>query len=390
MVHIFRVALLPYGNYWASYFATVTLLQLKALIVSKSAPKTVIAIHYEGSFVPFWKAYCDERGYAYLIVDCTDDDIVSQIRDCSVLMWHFVHYGSANLLMAQQFLSALEHSGLFVFPEHLARWHYDDKLAQKYLFETLDLPALQSFAFYDKALATVWAESVDYPKVFKLRSGAGSSNVRLVKNEGDAKRLIRQAFSRGFAGFDMVQSLQERIRKWRKGKIGFNYVLKAAVRVLVPPAYVRTIGRHQGYILFQEFAPNNDCDIRVIVIGSKAFAIKRMVRDDDFRASGSGSIYYEREEFDEAVISLGFDCARKLGASCVAMDFVKDARGQWRLIENSYAFSPSGYEPCPGYWDENLQWYQGPFDMYGWMVEFAVEQSQGQRRGVVTTAGEPN
>jgi glutathione synthase/RimK-type ligase-like ATP-grasp enzyme len=49
----------------------------------------------------------------------------------------------------------------------------------------------------------------------------------------------------------------------------------------------------KNYVYFQDFIPQNDFDIRIIVIGKRAFAIKRMVRKGDFRASGSGNIKYD-------------------------------------------------------------------------------------------------
>ena len=39
--------------------------------------------------------------------------------------------------------------------------------------------------------------------------------------------------------------------------------------------------------------------VRVIVINDKAFAIKRMVRKNDFRASGSGIIEYDKENLTD-------------------------------------------------------------------------------------------
>lgn len=37
-----------------------------------------------------------------------------------------------------------------------------------------------------------------------------------------------------------------------------------------------------------------------------------MVRENDFRASGSGSIHYEKELFDETTLKLSFEIAKKL------------------------------------------------------------------------------
>jgi hypothetical protein len=145
-------------------------------------------------------------------------------------------------------------------------------------------------------------------------------------------------------------------------------ILKASVRVLFPPKFEKVTGLEYGYAYFQEFVPDNDHDIRVIVIGDKAFAIKRMVRENDFRASGSGNIQYARELFDLKTIKLAFEIYNKLGSQCSAMDFVH-LNNEPKLVEISFGFAPKAYESCPGYWDQNLSWYEGDFDPYGWMVE---------------------
>lgn len=50
---------------------------------------------------------------------------------------------------------------------------------------------------------------------------------------------------------------------------------------------------------------DNDSDVRVIVIENKAFAIKPFVRDNEFRASGSGAIEFSREAQDERCVKFG-------------------------------------------------------------------------------------
>ena len=60
------------------------------------------------------------------------------------------------------------------------------------------------------------------------------------------------------------------------------------------------------------FIPQNDFDIRVIVTGNKAIAIKRMNRKNDFRASGSGYILYDKNEIDIRCVKIAFEVNKKL------------------------------------------------------------------------------
>ena len=145
------------------------------------------------------------------------------------------------------------------------------------------------------------------------------------------------------------------------------------IRVFAEPYYSKVMGKERGYAYFQDFIPNNDSDIRVIVIDNKAFAIKRMVRENDFRASGSGNILYNKEFFDIKTIQLAFDLADKIQGQSVAFDFVFDNEKPL-IVEVSYGFSKEGYDDCEGYWDRDMNWYQGKFDFCGWMVETVIEK----------------
>jgi len=343
-----------------------------------------IAIHNpEHSFGKRWRLFCEANEIAYKIVDCYRSDIIQQLHDCSGLMYHFGHRHPKDILFAKQLMYSLETAGKKVFPDFHTMWHFDDKVGQKYLLEAIDAPLVPSWVFYDKYSALDWLSAREFPVVFKLRNGAGSGNVRLVKNRTQAEKLVRKAFGRGFSQYSAWDSLYERWRKFRLGKTTLFDVFKGVVRLVYQPEFTRVAGRERGYVYFQQFIPENDHDIRVIVIADKAFAIKRMVRSNDFRASGSGFILYEREHFDEETVKLSFNLANKLKAQCVAFDFVY-LDGKPLVVEISYGFSPEGYDPCPGYWDADMVWHEGTFDPYGWMVELVsvCPESTGYRKRV--------
>lgn len=332
-----------------------------------------IAIHNKpGSFSDRWVSYCEKKGIDYKLVNCYTSDIMRQLADCDALMWHFSQNSPKDFLFAKQLIYSVEAAGKKVFPDFHTAWHFDDKVGQKYLLEAIDAPLVPTWVFYDKKEALQWARSISYPKVFKLRGGAGSQNVKLVHSLAEAERLIRKAFGRGFPLFDAWGSLKERWRKYRLGKTGAKDLLKGLVRFVIPPPYARAKGREVGYVYFQDFIPNNDHDIRIIVIDGKAFGLKRYVRENDFRASGSGVFGYAREEFDERCVQIAFDLTEKLKSQSAAYDFIFNQDNTPLLVEISYGFVKEVYDPCPGYWDKNLNWFEGEFDPYGWMVKDLV------------------
>jgi len=63
----------------------------------------------------------------------------------------------------------------------------------------------------------------------------------------------------------------------------------------------------KGYVCSQDFIPNNACDDRDIVIGARAFAVRRMVRFNGFRASGSGIKEYGHQCFPLKSIKTAFN-----------------------------------------------------------------------------------
>lgn len=328
-----------------------------------------IAIHHRpGSFSDRWIEYCKENNICYKIVNAYDTDIIQQVSDCTAFMWHHTQCDYRDKLFAKQLIYSLEAKGLKVFPDFYTTWHFDDKVGQKYLLEAVGAPLVPSYVFYDKKEAIEWVNQTTFPKVFKLRGGAGSANVQLVPTKKDAIRLVNRAFGKGFPQFNRRGNLKERIRKYKEGKDTLWGVCKGMGRLFIPTELAKIVGPEKGYVYFQDFIPNNKYDIRLIVIGGeKAYGLKRIVRKNDFRASGSKKFVYD--QINNETIIKAFDIANKLKLQSVAFDFIYSNKGKPLIVEMSYGYGTEGSGKCKGYWDKDLNWHEGPFDPYGWMVE---------------------
>lgn len=328
-----------------------------------------IAIHHrKGSFSDRWIDYCENNNFEYKVVNAFDSNIIQQLSDCNAFMWHHHHNEFRDALTAKRILFSLEHAGIKVFPDFKTGWHFDDKVAQKYLLEAIGAPLVPSYVFYDKKNALSWIRNTTYPKVFKLKGGAGASNVQLIQTEDDAKKLVIKAFGKGFLQFDRVEALKERLRKYKEGKTSIVGVLKGFGRMFLKPEFAKQQARERGYVYFQDFIPDNDSDIRVIIVDNKAFAIKRKVRENDFRASGSGSFIYDKSKINFASVKLSFELNKKIKATSIAFDFVLDSDNNPKVVEVSYGFKTEVYDPCPGYWNSNLEWCEGEFNPQEWMI----------------------
>ena len=332
-----------------------------------------IGIYNSGSgFAPDWIEYYKSHNIDYKLVNPYDSDIIEQLSDCDAFMWHHCHNDYKDLLFAKQLTAAIETSGKIVFPNHNTGWHFDDKIGEKYLFEALNIPAVKSYIFYDKHSALKWAKGTSYPKVFKLRGGAGSANVILAKDLRQAKRLIYKSFGKGFKAFRAKDYFKERYKNWKSGHDDFYGVIKALGRFISAPKLMRLIENQKGYAYFQDFMPGNDFDTRVTIIGEKAFAFRRAVRKDDFRASGSGEIIYG--DIDLSMIKMAFEAADKIKSQSLALDFIYNTEHQPVIIECSYGFIQNAPNKSGGYWTKDLKWHISKSnDLCGDMVKDVVD-----------------
>ena len=331
-----------------------------------------IAIHHRpGSFSDRWIAFCNREGIDYKIVNAYDSDIVQKVSDCDAFMWHHHQSIMADTLFARQLIFSLETAGLRCFPNFRTTWHFDDKVGQKYLLEAIGAPLVPSFVFYSKEDALKWVSKASFPKVIKLRGGAGASNVQLVNTSYEARKLVKRAFGKGFARSRFGTLLSEDLRKYREGKMTLYRVLKSLVAYILKPSdFQKLSSAERGYVYFQEFIPNNSYDIRVCIVGDKAFALKRLVRKGDFRASGSGNIVFDKKQLDERCVKIAFEINEKLKTQSIAFDFVFDSRNCPLIVEISYGFATKIYDECEGWWDRDMKWHPGTnFDFCGWMVE---------------------
>lgn len=331
--------------------------------------KKIVAIHHrEGSFSDKWIEYCQKNSIEYKLVNCYSSSIVSDLDDCKVLMWHWHHFEKEAILMARQLIVSLELKGIKVFPNIKTCWHFDDKLGQKYLLESIDAPMVKSHLFYSKEEAFKWIENTSFPKVFKLRGGASAINVKLIKNKKQAKRYVKKAFSIGI-GVSRVADLKNKMLFFKREKNLLNLLKigKGLWRVFFLSEEIKDI-REKNYLYAQDFIANQDNDIRVAVIGNRAFAKKRMVREGDFRASGSHNRSYKVEDIPIECIDIAFNIIKKLDAQSIAFDFIFDGE-KYLIIELSYGFSNDDTNAYPGYWDEELNFISKKVEPEYFMME---------------------
>ncbi len=328
-----------------------------------------------------WTNRLRQMGVAVETVDAEDPELLPRVAGADGVMWRHAHIPH-DTIKARRILGALEHGlGMPIYPDLKTCWHFDDKIAQYYLLRSNGFPAVTSYVFWDKKTALAWVRTASFPKVFKLASGAGSSNVRNVHSRKDAHRLVTRMFDRGV--FPQTFSRRRRslhrranalLRRLRRGT---SYVLTGTY----PPLPMDWWQPEKGYAYFQDFLDGNDYDTRVTVIGDRAFAFRRFNRTGDFRASGSGKLDHDPGAVDRRFVELAFAITKTLSFQCMAYDFLYD-NGEPSVVEMSYAFLNTAVARCPGHWDSALGWHEGPMAPEDAQVkDFIASIAAGKKHG---------
>lgn len=324
-----------------------------------------VAIHhpdFKGSFAVKWIEYCNCNKIEYVVVDCFDTDIISflQENDITHLLWHFGQSWK-DLLTARNILFSEEMNGIKVFPNKDTSWHFDDKISQKYLLESNGIGMPKTYVFFEKEKCKKFInEYSHYPIVAKLRRGSGSTCVELINSQIQAKKYCNRMFSKGINPQSSIFfDTKKRIRKIHNSKDIIDIWLKLVKRAFNFLSGTRIIPFESGYVYFQEFIENNSFDTRVIVIGERAYAFRRMVRKNDFRASGSGNFDYSANKIDINCVKKAFEISKKLKTQSIAIDFVLKNSTNQLVLEISYGFVPRFYDLCEGYWDQDMVFHNG-------------------------------
>ncbi len=308
---------------------------------------------------------CQEMGIPYEEFDCYKPDVIEKLPKYSILIWSIQNYVLSDLLESRSILRIAEQKGLKVFPDINTSWHFDDKVAEMYAFQAVGAPIPKSWVFYllDDCISWLFNEA-KYPLVAKLRCGSGSNNVKLLKTRDHALKYAKRMFSRGFdpspSLFYKAYSKAQSSRDWKM----------AVSRIKKIPEFFNTrrhakqMPREKGYCYFQEFIQNDGFDIKVVVVGDKLSFLERHTRKGEFRASGGGDIFYDKQLVTEQIIKSAFEVADAIGMQCVGFDYVVDNKiGKGIIIEMCYGFDWEAILQSGGYFSRDCVWHEKPLNV---------------------------
>lgn len=304
-------------------------------------------VHPNGAVQSFSKRWI-ELGPAHDIepipVDVFSQDIIAQISSCDAFMWRYPSSAHPRVY-ATRLMYAIEAGlGIPVFPSLNSSWFFEDKLAQRYFFKAAGIPDVDTAIFWTRQQTEQFCDRATYPFVLKLAGGHQSANVRLVHSRDEAMFYVDQLFSHGIVSLGYRPAGGARLLLRR---------LRAATEVIKgrnPFAPTTEAELQYGYFYAQEFLLGNEFEVSVIIIGNRAFAVRRFTCPDDFRTRGSaGRMDWDPEAIGEDAILLAYRAARKLGAETVAVDILY--RGSEPVIvELTVNYASWVVRECPGHW----------------------------------------
>ena len=322
----------------------------------------IVGIHkgLNGKFTDNLKRYetiLKFNGIQHMRMDVSDIVFWENAASLDLFIYRWQHFHNDHQ-MGKTIIPILENEmKIKCFPNMATCWHYDDKIRQYYMLSRHGFPMIDSWVFWNMDAAIKWIESLAvFPLVFKLKGGAGSSNVALIRDASTAKKLVRKMFGQGISSGQLPHSLRTKDFSIYKEvrKLGSKLVKIFRGEDINPYWNI-----DKNYVYFQDFLPNNDYDTRVTIIGDRAFAFRRMNRDGDFRSSGSGVISYDMRKIDLRFIETAFTISKKFGFQSMAYDFVYGPDKEVKFCEMSYDYLDTTVFYCSGHWDARLNWHKG-------------------------------
>lgn len=258
--------------------------------------------------------------FGYIYID--RDDWIQQIKQYDILLWKPKFMGIESSQFFKEKIYFIQHiMDKRIYPNYETVWHFDSKNAQKYLFEYTNIKTPKTFVSFDYNESIKTSNKIKYLIVVKSSNGAGSIGVKLVKSY---KTLTR--------------------------KINFDFLGKKILNRLF-----NTNHDPFGYLYFQTFMENNDGDLRINIIGDKyAVGFWRSNRDNDFRASGSGKIDYNKE-IPVEIIEYCANISKINKFDSMAYDVLFDQEGDFVIVEMSYGFIDTAVYNAKGYYLMNSE-----------------------------------
>lgn len=300
------------------------------------------------------KNYLDKLGYCVHIASLHNIDNNILIPDSYVYYPSSEDQGLFYKGYIGDVLMALSSKGLILLPEYKYFQAHHDKVLMELLREGLvseKLKTIKSRSIYDIRDLKNNIENIEreigYPIVLKTASGSGASGVSLALNQGE---LFSKAEKMG-----KIIYRKSSTPLWKTATL--SKIKQRALKAMGKPYVDRTYPREK--MVLQSFVANLQYDYKVLVYGEKYYVLKRLIRDNDFRASGSGKLLFP-EKFDDEIKKV-LDLARtlylELDIPMLSVDIAYDGQRCHMIEFQCVSFGPYSMQFSDAYYMfDNEEW----------------------------------
>ena len=330
------------------------------------------------SFSAGWKGLADELGVEAEVIEPLLPGAIGRIGGFDGFIWRY-NFRQPWTDAGPRIMAVVEDQhGLPVWPARVLRETFENKIAQAYVLDAIDVPRPRTWVFWSEKAAREALGELPLPLVAKLSRGVRGEGVALIRTREEAVRLIKQMFSFGLGSMEFMRGGKARrfgkyspmIEALRKGRIKGNH--------------------ERGYVIFQEFVEGNAFDTRVVIQGERAWASRRLNREGDFRASGSGVSEFDAKAISPAALALAWRVADAMGVRTLVADVMQ--RGEAPVMgEISYSMASHVVREMDGHWrrgPEGISWDAAALDWPRAVFEDFVAEVRARGAGGCETGGQ--
>lgn len=258
-------------------------------------------------------------------------DLLSKIPEKTVLFYSSI-YNPNYLKFIQDMVLyiSLKRPDIVLIPNQ----HQLNSLENKGYQELYkDLLCIEKVAgkYYGDIDEVLKAQDLEFPFVLKKLSGALSSGVQLIKNRKELEEFSNSAKKKS-----LKETAAFHLNKRNSFKKDSNL---APVERLLESNFEDFFSKRIPVVI-QEFVPGLECDFKVLIFGDKYFVVKRGIRENDFRASGSGKLKWEIPPTQ--VLDYAKELKELFNVPFISLDIGIDKNNQCFLFEfQGTAFGPA-------------------------------------------------
>lgn len=319
----------------------------------KAKPKVGIVIDgivyknyvYKNASWLCYERFLRNNNISYDFYDIYSNDWLENSKSFDIIVWHpestpkDIYIAESKIYVLEKILKK------DCFPSFHEIWQYEDKNRASYLYQIVNIPHVPTDTTNSKKEALQILKKKNFPIILKSYIGSGSSGVIKINNYRNGKRIINKIFS-----------------TW-----GYKTVF---------PYF-----RLKDTVLIQDFIDDLAYDLRIMIVGEKAFGYYRYPQRGDYRASGSGLI--EKKEIPIDAIKLAISIKNKLNSRLLGVDMIySPKKGKHFIIETSLFNRIDTAEQLmingvPGYYDistPNIEFKTGRFWIHELLIQLLVHE----------------